>query len=99
MNSSDEDSDVEILKGIKKDAFCTNEVNSMQIGDANPKVEEKDEEIQVEEEKSTPSGAECLKRCKEFAAVTDTNTACAMFYLQDTDWDLEVYFCFVCFEA
>lgn len=91
MNSSDEDSDIEILKGIKKDAYCTIEVNTMQIGDPNPK--EKEEEIEVEEEKSTPSGAECLKRCKEFAAVTDTNTACAMFYLQDTDWDLEVYFC------
>jgi hypothetical protein len=39
---------------------------------------------------SKPNGAECLARCKEFAKVTNTDTALAMFYLQDNDWNLEV---------
>ena len=37
-----------------------------------------------------PDGAECLRRCKEFASVTGTDQALAMFYLQGTKWDLEV---------
>lgn len=37
-----------------------------------------------------PSGPECLRRCKEFADVTSTNNALAMFYLQAAKWDLEV---------
>jgi tyrosyl-DNA phosphodiesterase 2 len=37
-----------------------------------------------------PSAAECDRRCKEFAAITSTDTALAMFYLQDRDWSLEV---------
>ncbi|XP_029657832.1 tyrosyl-DNA phosphodiesterase 2-like [Octopus sinensis] len=28
--------------------------------------------------------------CANFAEITDTDTALAMFYLQDVDWDLEV---------
>lgn len=36
-----------------------------------------------------PSGAECLARCKQFAELTGTDTALAMFYLQDTNWNLE----------
>ena len=38
----------------------------------------------------TPSSAECLKRCREFASITGTDNALAMFYLQDTKWDLQV---------
>lgn len=37
-----------------------------------------------------PNGAECLNRCKEFAEVTNTDRALAMFYLQDVKWDLQV---------
>lgn len=36
-----------------------------------------------------PSGAECLARCKKFAEITGTDTALAMFYLQDNKWDLQ----------
>ena len=42
-----------------------------------------------------PNGAECLARCKEFAKVTNTDTALAMFYLQDNDWNLEVCLSFI----
>ena len=37
-----------------------------------------------------PSGAECLSRCKEFASITGTDSALAMFYLQNLNWDLQV---------
>ena len=42
------------------------------------------------EESNLPSAAECDARSKQFAAVTGTDTALAMFYLQDRKWDLEV---------
>lgn len=41
------------------------------------------------EEDNLPSGAECLARSKEFAKITNTDMALAMFYLQDTKWDLD----------
>jgi len=37
-----------------------------------------------------PSAAECDRRCKEFAEVTRTDTALAMFFLQERQWSLEV---------
>jgi len=37
-----------------------------------------------------PSREECECRCKQFAEVTGTDTALAMFYLQDRKWELEV---------
>lgn len=37
-----------------------------------------------------PSASECEARCKEFADITGTDTALAMFYLQDRDWNVEV---------
>ena len=36
-----------------------------------------------------PSREECECRCKQFAEVTGTDTALAMFYLQDRKWELE----------
>ena len=45
-----------------------------------------------EEDENLPSGAECMKRCREFASITETDTALAMFYLQNNKWDLEVPF-------
>jgi len=36
-----------------------------------------------------PSGEQCQKASEEFAAVTGTDTALAMFYLQDVRWSLE----------
>ncbi|XP_045180890.2 tyrosyl-DNA phosphodiesterase 2-like [Mercenaria mercenaria] len=41
------------------------------------------------DESTLPSAAECDKRCQEFAAITGTDTALAMFYLQDRDWSLD----------
>jgi len=37
-----------------------------------------------------PPAAECDRRCKEFAEITGTDTALAMFFLQDRQWSLEV---------
>ena len=37
-----------------------------------------------------PTAAECEARCQEFAAITTTDSACAMFFLQDTGWDVQV---------
>ncbi len=45
-----------------------------------------------EDDENLPSGAECMKRCREFASITETDTALAMFYLQNNKWDLEVPF-------
>ena len=42
------------------------------------------------DESKLPSPEECEKRCQEFAAITGTDTALAMFYLQDRDWSLDV---------
>jgi len=53
--------------------------------------ESESHEEEEEENEDQPNGAECLKRCKEFASITDTDTALAMFYLQDTKWNLEVF--------
>ena len=38
-----------------------------------------------------PSKEECDARCKEFAEVTGTDSALAMFYLQDREWDVMVH--------
>ena len=38
-----------------------------------------------------PAREECEKRCQEFAQITGTDTALAMFYLQDRSWDIQVY--------
>ncbi len=37
-----------------------------------------------------PPAEVCEERCQNFAAVTGTDTALAMFYLQDREWDVEV---------
>lgn len=42
------------------------------------------------ENEDIPDGAECLKRCREFASVTETDNALAMFYLQENKWDLQL---------
>lgn len=41
------------------------------------------------DDENQPSGAECLARCKQFAEITGTDTALAMFYLQDNQWNLQ----------
>lgn len=42
----------------------------------------------VTDEHVLPSAQECESRCQEFADITGTDSALAMFYLQDRDWDL-----------
>jgi hypothetical protein len=37
-----------------------------------------------------PDRQTCEVLCKEFAHITNTDTACAQFYLQDRKWKLEV---------
>lgn len=37
-----------------------------------------------------PSTEEATRLVNKFAEVTGTDTACAQFYLQDRDWDLQV---------
>ena len=49
----------------------------------------KDQEAIESDEDETPNGAECLSRCKQFAEITGTDKALAMFFLQDTNWNLE----------
>lgn len=36
-----------------------------------------------------PSSAECEVRCQRFAEVTGTDSACALFFLQNHDWHVE----------
>lgn len=36
-----------------------------------------------------PDGKVCQELCEEFAVITQTDTACAQFYLQDRSWNLE----------
>ena len=43
-----------------------------------------------EDDANLPSREECETRCQTFAEVTGTDSALAMFYLQDRDWDLQV---------
>ena len=40
-----------------------------------------------------PTAAEAQKLVSQFATITDTDTACAQFYLQDRKWNLEVKPC------
>ncbi|KAK3764219.1 hypothetical protein RRG08_044145 [Elysia crispata] len=42
-----------------------------------------------EDDANLPSREECETRCQTFAEVTGTDSALAMFYLQDRDWDLQ----------
>ena len=43
-----------------------------------------------DDDANLPTAAECDRRCKEFAEITGTDTALAMFFLQDRQWSLEV---------
>lgn len=47
-----------------------------------------DSEDSVDESK-IPGREECEKRCQDFAEITGTDTALAMFYLQDREWNLD----------
>ena len=42
------------------------------------------------DESKIPSRDECERRCQNFAEITGTDSALAMFYLQDREWDLDV---------
>ena len=80
-----DDSDLEILDQKKG-----KEVIELDSSSSSASTEDDDTSKASESSKNKPSGSECLSRCKEFAKVTNTDTALAMFYLQDNDWDLEV---------
>lgn len=70
------DDEIEFVSAVKASADVSSEV-VLSSGDES-------------DDGDLPSGPECLRRCKEFADVTGTNNALAMFYLQGTKWDLEV---------
>ncbi|KAK0039942.1 tyrosyl-DNA phosphodiesterase 2 isoform X2 [Biomphalaria pfeifferi] len=42
-----------------------------------------------EDDINLPSKDECEERCQQFAEITGTDSALAMFYLQDRDWSVE----------
>ena len=85
-----DDSDLEILDHKKG-----KEVIELDSSSSSASTEDEDDNSKAgESSKNKPSGSECLARCKEFAKVTNTDTALAMFYLQDNDWDLEVIYTF-----
>ncbi|GAB1609208.1 tyrosyl-DNA phosphodiesterase 2-like [Argonauta hians] len=42
-----------------------------------------------EDESQLPSASECKERCDAFVKLTETNSALAMFYLQNCSWDLQ----------
>ena len=37
-----------------------------------------------------PTAEECNKLCEKFVKATNGDSALAMYYLQDRDWDIEV---------
>lgn len=93
--SSDED-EVQYLSENKKPSSKSGQFlkqDKFKLNDSDQYEEEEVEEIEQDE----PNGAECLRRCKEFASVTGTDNALAMFYLQDTKWDLEAIYLFFLF--
>lgn len=38
-----------------------------------------------------PNAKQAAELVSQFATITGTDTACAQFYLQDRDWDLQVH--------
>lgn len=46
---------------------------------------------QADDEGFIPNAKEASDLVSQFAEITGTDTACAQFYLQDRDWDLQVY--------
>ena len=44
------------------------------------------------EEPFVPDAKQATELVNQFATITGTDTACAQFYLQDRDWDLQVIF-------
>ena len=42
------------------------------------------------DESTIPSRDACETRCQKFAEITGTDSAMAMFFLQDRKWDLDV---------
>ncbi len=68
------------------------EVNPSKINLTREHFFQNNDSTDEEEDLDMPSSAECLNRCREFASITSTDNALAMFYLQDTKWDLQVKF-------
>ena len=83
-NESDDD-DVQFVAEKKHEPASAIELD--ESGD-----NDNDENDEDDDDSQRPSGAECLARCKQFASVTNTDNALAMFYLQENDWDVEVTF-------
>ncbi|CAG5119543.1 unnamed protein product, partial [Candidula unifasciata] len=48
-----------------------------------------DSDTEPEDDPNLPSRDECEARCQTFAEITGTDTALAMFYLQDREWNVD----------
>ena len=49
-------------------------------------------EVDIMNDKFLPSASECNEQCHLFANITNTDTALAMMYLQDRQWNLQVIY-------
>jgi hypothetical protein len=94
MNNTSDD-DIECVYESKKelnddqDSNLVNSDSSFNDSRNNDNISDENNEAEADEEEA-PNGAECLNRCKEFAEITGTDRALAMFYLQDNNWNLQV---------
>ena len=90
------ESDCEIIGSSNDEIVNTSQDDHEPSLDENESIEiinessSNDDEDDEDDDSNQLSGAECLIRCKEFASITGTDNALAMFYLQNTKWNLEV---------
>lgn len=80
ITEQNNDSSTEVLSSVEEvETSHENEKSAVTISDS-----------ESDSEENLPSGAECLRRCQEFASTTETDSALAMFFLQQNKWDLDV---------
>ena len=93
------ESDCEIIESSNDEIVNTSQDDHEPSLNENESIEiiaessSNDDEDEDDDDSNQLSGAECLIRCREFASITGTDNALAMFYLQNTKWDLEVKNC------
>ena len=90
-DESDDDDIIELVDELSK-----SHQDSSSSMSANSSLNKSGKSTRSEEDAGeVPSGPDCLARCKEFAQVTGTDRALAMFYLQEKKWNLQVYIYFI----
>lgn len=84
-DESDDDDIIELVDELSK-----SHQDSSSSMSANSSLNKSGKSTRSEEDAGeVPSGPDCLARCKEFAQVTGTDRALAMFYLQEKKWNLQ----------